>query len=669
MSPRTELRLHFSYHAILYALGLLFFCGIVPEWGRWYSFTLHHRAQTDAFLRGGLALSHNPGDLALDLCWSEGGVHQVWGLGIPLWRLPFETLARAFGQPAFPDRLELGLFMALVAYIVLSTWSIPALLRDSKPARQATDASSVGQGSVAPKKAEINWMQLVVAFGGVVLSLLFAPFMSVLRHQSSVWQEVLVFVHLFGVILMCGVITLARNPNWGRFVGLCTVAGLGGLVRPTLIFYGLGTVVMAGIVMVCSLPRPARFSGSTRTQMSMSSLNGRLLLGACLFILGGGLLFVTNRVRFGSGWEFGHSLNLNCEPSGVALYTTRFNYPFCQVPLTEAARELFGALFLASKSCNGTNWYAQEIFPGQSPTTRWRQFTFGTYDLSYLICIGPAWILGVWLTWKWLSSVARDFAKSGCVGCGLPPVCALLIGWSLLASVPLAVFYLRTPVIADRYMLDFSPAFAAALLGLWWWMVEDVTRRTVFSQWILAVFCLILVAWQGSEIALGKVESGRLGSQTWKEVLEREHTLLGIEGHELLPTEYRVGNFSNLWRIPYNCSGWDETNGRLSVSAIFFVENAEFLELELAPALGEGMEDTSVTDIRAKVGLEFLDRQSVIRTKNGWIVRFIGPKQHRYQRGVQPVFLATVSPIVLAKFVGTPTPWILKRLSWRAEQK
>ena len=96
------------------------------------------RFQTDAFLRGSLALSHNPLDLTHDLCWSERGVHQVWGLGIPLWQLPFAALAKLFGLPSFPDRLALGLFVALVAYAVLRTWLGPPLEPDteSNPAAQ-----------------------------------------------------------------------------------------------------------------------------------------------------------------------------------------------------------------------------------------------------------------------------------------------------------------------------------------------------------------------------------------------------------------------------------------------------------------------------------------------------------------------------------------------------
>src|ERR1041385_2270998 len=97
--------------AALVSFGLLVFCDVLPPN---YSAGLPLRAQTDALLRGEFALSRNPADLTLvpwDLCWSQGGVQQVWGLGIPFWRLPWEGLAKLAGLQMFPDRIAPGLFL------------------------------------------------------------------------------------------------------------------------------------------------------------------------------------------------------------------------------------------------------------------------------------------------------------------------------------------------------------------------------------------------------------------------------------------------------------------------------------------------------------------------------------------------------------------------------
>jgi hypothetical protein len=72
------------------------------------------------------------------------------------------------------------------------------------------------------------------------------------------------------------------------------------------------------------------------------------------------LLFATNYFRFGSGFEFGHRLNLQSNLVG-SMYATRFDHPFQEECLTSAARELFGALFLV-QTLNGFNWYATNIF-------------------------------------------------------------------------------------------------------------------------------------------------------------------------------------------------------------------------------------------------------------------------------------------------------------------
>src|ERR1700704_4190932 len=110
MPTRIGYRLVVVYLAAVYAALLLVFCRVIPSWEIWYSESPYYREQIIAFLHGDLALSHNPVDLKMDLCWSEKGVQQVWGLGIPLLELPFNVLARAFGYSFFPDRIVLACF-------------------------------------------------------------------------------------------------------------------------------------------------------------------------------------------------------------------------------------------------------------------------------------------------------------------------------------------------------------------------------------------------------------------------------------------------------------------------------------------------------------------------------------------------------------------------------
>jgi hypothetical protein len=95
------------------------------------------------------------------------------------------------------------------------------------------------------------------------------------------------------------------------------------------------------------------------------------------------------------------------------------------------------------------------------------------------------------------------------------------------------------------------------------------------------------------------------------------------------------------------------------------VQTPEFLEMEVAAAPGSQLTEAALANIRVKVGLEYLKRESVTSTNGGWILHFSGPKQRMYQQGLQPVFLAMVPPNELAQYALARSPWILKRVQWR----
>jgi hypothetical protein len=641
MRLRSRLNLLFGCGAILYAFLLLAACGVI-SWGSWQSGSPWFRFQTEALLRGSLALSHNPLDLTHDLCWSEGGVHQVWGLGIPLWQLPFAALAKLFGWSPFPDRIALGLFIALVAYIVLRTCFGPLL----KGQPELTSAEPAGT-------SRCQWF---IALGVVMICLFFPPVINLMRYRMLVYEEVMVYVYFFGILLLCGIIELAHNPQWWRFWLLCCLAGLGGFIRPTLVFYGLATLAVTGLVMVCDR-RERWASAASPESFGKSIFDPRLLCGLLLFLSGGGLLFITNYLRFGSGWEFGHRLNLQGGSLLPSVYFTRFGYPYSQVPLTKSLRELFGALF-QEKNFSDLYWYAPNIFPGQGSTLRWREFSFTTYDISYVFLVSLSWIVGAWAIWKWL----RSFTSRA-----RPPLPMLTILWSAIASLPLIVFYMKIPVLASRYMIDFAPAFVAALAGLWYWAIEEVRQRVRNPQQTAGLLLVAFVLWQGSEIALAK-RANPSPNPLIKEAMS-DPTSPSLPAGKDVPEEYRVGGpltSSTNQSIQYNGAGWDSTSGSTRLCASFFVDSPKFLELELTEYPGRDTTEALLAAIRAKVGLESLEQTSITRKNDTWIVRFAGPTQRRYQQGLQPVFLAMIPTQDLAQYITLPSPWVLKRLTWRA---
>jgi hypothetical protein len=626
MFSRGIFRLLLIYQAIIYAAALLFFCGIISSWGKWYSASPYYREQVDAFLHGDLALSHNPADLRMDLCWSEKGVQQVWGLGVPLWELPFDVGARALGYPTFPERLALGCFLALAAYVICRTWF-------------GVSASA----------------EVPTAAGAVILLLFFAPAINLLRGPMNHYEEAVVYLYYFGILLACSLIALARSPTWGRFWLLCALSGIGGLIRPTLVFYGFATFAIASLLMFHhNLPLFNR--GTKISRCGKFLRNPRFFLGLIFFLCGGGLLFMTNYLRFGSGWEFGHRLNVS--PALPSIYSTRFDYPFKHVSLLEAARELFGMLFLTNHF-NGVAWYAQGIFPWQSSTIRKHGVDMTTYDLSYAVLLALAWVVGIWL----LRSTARNPTATQPAGKLEFPIYLMLILWSVVATFLLAVFYLYVPVISDRYMLDFAPAFALSLVGLWLWSAEKIASQAKRSKQIITVVLIAIAGWQGLEIARGRNAFGSPQSITGE--VESSQQLEPRPMPPPLPKEYKIGDSMKSWGIPYNGEGWKSTNGAVMCCAIFFVESPEFLDLELSAAPNSDVTEAFLTTIQAKVGREFLKRNSITPTNGGWVLSFAGPKQSRYQKGLQPVYLAMVPQAELAQYVAPPSPWILKRLNWQ----
>jgi hypothetical protein len=296
-------------------------------------------------------------------------------------------------------------------------------------------------------------------------------------------------------------------------------------------------------------------------------------------------------------------------------------------------------------------YYAPGKFPGQSPTVRWREIGLTTYDLSYLAMILAGWGAGGvagWRLWR---------GRKGNLTVGS------LALYSVLASAPLLGFYLRNGVIASRYMLDLMPAFAAAMLAAWlawggWWQA----RRG--GRWALGAAGVLLVAWLVWQITTSRSAYGSPRPLTWEEVKDQRQ--LQTSQAVRFPSDGRYASAAAPAQtgVPYNGAGWLTPTGRLMPCVILFVDNPAFLELELV-AEERGSIAADPEQIRAKVGLEYLRRERVERTPEGWRVRFRGPQQRRYQRGVQPVFLATVPNRHLADY--EHTPWRLLRVRWREE--
>src|SRR5215472_3065324 len=103
MMPRLSAFLNLDvYYSLVLSLVVLCGTGLIPNFEAQYSNSLPYRWQTEALLHGRLALSEEVSRLDWDHAYGRSGdVQQIWGLAVPIWRLPFEALAKLAGLSAF----------------------------------------------------------------------------------------------------------------------------------------------------------------------------------------------------------------------------------------------------------------------------------------------------------------------------------------------------------------------------------------------------------------------------------------------------------------------------------------------------------------------------------------------------------------------------------------
>jgi hypothetical protein len=595
--------------SLILIVFFIIFTRLIPSWGTWYSSHLVYRWETERMLGGQVALSLDPSGMDWDLAWGNGSVQQMFGLAVPLWRLPLEAIAKAIGQPAFPDRFAFLLALAGVTYFVTRFH----FLFSSK----------------ISNKLKLPWPGY-----GLMPTIQFPPFLALCSSRFLAYEEVEAYGFLVSLLLLTWTAWLWFRPNSISFLGLAMASGLIAFLRPTLGVYGAASLAMASL------------------SVWQSERNIKLIfLAGCLFLAGSGLLCWSNAQRFGSPIEFGHSLAINGMPQ--MGYATRFENPYHTEPLISAAKELFALLFL-TRSLVMVDSYGPNLFAGQSHTFRWRELYFTTYDLAMFLMIA--------VTYIWLARRAyyRLVRKEGFNNLSIPEVFAL---WSVFATVPLAYFYLRFPFISSRYLLDFAPAFSAAswvffLLALNWF--GNCWPR---NKWMKLWVVVILFGWWGYETMT--IEP-TLGSRPlrWKQVAHRMVMDEDRPQNTKLPLVYTNGFSIDSIGIRFNGMGWNQKTGNTAACVVLFVENPECLTLDLAAADKAGMSASDYDRIQAKIGLEILKRKSITSTAEEATVKFYGPRKKQYQSGIQIASLAMMSPQELNR---GDSKFRLLKVSWHRD--
>lgn len=438
--------------AVLIAMVLLLSCRQITMHGA-YARHPGYRAQVDALLDGRLALTRSPDGLRHDLAWTPRGVQQVWGLGVPLWQLPLEALGRVAGLSPFPDRVALAAWLAVMLFVMIRAF------RPRGASVPGPDDPRRGPGR--PRAIDARILQL----GAILITALLPGLVTVLRGRSEVYEEAAIYAYGAALILLGGLIALHRTPTTARYLLLVGCAGLTGLIRPTVWFYGLATALIASAILVALRGRRAAPA---------------IALGLALFVAGGGVLYATNACRFGRGTEFGHRLNIHSLPGNIVA--TRFSYPFERVGTIEAAKELFASLFDRPEQRSKRGFYQDGLHAWQSPQPRWREYYFTTFSWPYVPAILAGLVLGG-LAWR----------RRG------DPLARILAAWAVLGAAPLCVFYLRSPSVSSRYQLDLAPAIAALLVITW---------LACAARWPRRSFAVLVILW-GSAIATSKISRPR----------------------------------------------------------------------------------------------------------------------------------------------------------------
>lgn len=584
--------------SLAFAFATCFATGLVT-WGRSnYSPSSAHRLQTIALLHGDLALSHDPKDLDHDFTWSEGGVHQVWGLGIPLARLPFYALARVWSARWFPDRL---IFCFALGAVTLLAWHIT-----TRP--YAGDRGEAMLLDSAPFQSRLVF--LIVLLG-------FPPFITLLISRFLVYEEVLAWVYLVGISIFLLLFAFWRQPRLGWLCALACICGVSPLFRPTLLFYAGPAMLLATFRLIELKRAPQAFFAWVGVFAGCS------------------LLWYTNLRSFGGGFEFGHHLNVQRPDLMGSLYATRFDYPYSKEPLGSATMELVGALF-GLKRMNGTDWYAPDLFVWQSRNVRWREMYLTTYDWSFL----PLLIGGL------LTCFPNRLRQPFSFWTGKPQFGAL---WAVSSIGLLFFFYLRTPPISSRYLVDFAPGFAI-LTFLGW--------RAILGKYGTVSVALIGI-WLAWQISAARCFYGRpwnigppsseTGSSQTKSAVSLDHTSC-----------YRSGNCADLLQIPYNGNGWEPETGEAMPAVLFIIKDPDLIELKLQSS--SPTTNDSPPFLRAKLGLEELTLKWLRRENNHWIARFEPPHSRAFADGIQVLFLALAPP---EHFSERTSGWKLSEIRWR----
>jgi hypothetical protein len=395
--------------AVLLAFGFSVLSGLIINSTDLYSVDQNYRLQTESFLSGRLSLSSDPTILLNDWAWNGQTAHQVWGLGIPLLRLPFEIVARAFGAPAFPDRIVLLLILSLGLGSAVAT------------------AIEIGRSVSTTKSGILTGLLLAIV-------VIFDPLLfGIAESRMLVYEEAALGMSCFGLLLWRLVVLTAGQACKRNFWLLAIVAGFSFWIRPTSIFYSIPALLIVSTI-----------------EAKNAKLRRCLFDCWAVFFLLTGAYLVLNWIRFGLPWEFGHSINYTFPRNAFGL---RFGTKLALSPLGSLIGELNQALFACLPSKSNV-FYEKDPCGTVLTPFRFREYYISSYSIveGLFFAAGMSWcfcMLAFGKLRQWIRTPA-----------------GISILWGACSTALVYAFYIRSPSLSSRYLLDFMPGLAAMIAGL-----------------------------------------------------------------------------------------------------------------------------------------------------------------------------------------------------------
>ena len=566
---RIKLRYH---HSIVIALVLTaVFCSLTGiGLHHWYSNELVYQNQVHALLSGHFALNKSVSGLPGDIAWGNGA-QQVWGLGVPFFRLPFDLLARLFGQQAFPDRAVLLLAVFLVSLLLVYS------LKNLSPGKiTALTLLSV---------------TLEAAFFILAPVLLF-----VAQFSDTVYEEAITYAYLINLAQLGLFIVILKRYSFRALCFIALLSGLAPYFRPTAFVY---SALSFGLSLFVAYRREKRLL--------------KLLLPTFIFFVTFTSLLVSNYYRFGGYTEFGHSLNTSKNP--ITNYLTKIDSPSYHMPFISLIQELTGAMFFMDRLPFRTTVTVTGIHPGQSDAVRFRDYYFPSYSRFTLVLLILFWALFPFLSFR-RRKRAVWFRRSE----------TALYLWSLGSFLLMFLFYLWSPCLSSRYFCDFGPAVSLSIFLLLREVSGRISRCEVRS-------CFPWNARLLSDCSLDFWTLLLLGCAVSANILwvciapSKSHSPIRMSGkmsteakEVSLPSRYESRMALEKFRISRNGVGWDH-NCKLAVSTLFFINDSQIVTLELFGDDGS-LEESLLRNITVVKGIKKMALTDIQRGNGTATLRF-----------------------------------------------